>query len=87
MPADSILATCGKMGVRCFAKSGKNIDTVEKLRPRIEAAGFTNIHEKVYKVPIGDWVKNPLLKEAGKYHQAQLLEGAEGVSKLHSENS
>ena len=78
MPLDSVLATCGPMGMRCFAKSGKSVDTEAKMKSRIQRAGFTNIHEKVYKVPIGDWVKNPLLKEAGQVHKAHCLEGAEG---------
>lgn len=62
------------------AKSGKRIDTEETFGDRIEAAGFTNIHEKLYKVPVGDWVKSPLLKEAGRFHKAQLMEGWEGYS-------
>lgn len=68
------------MFLRICEKSGKKIDTEETLRSKIEAAGFTNIHEKVYKVPIGEWTKNPLLKEAGKYEKMQILEGLEGVS-------
>lgn len=68
------------MFVRCCAKSGKNIDTVETFKPRIEAAGFTNVHEKTYKVPIGEWTKSPLLKEAGRLVKAQLLAGLEGYA-------
>lgn len=64
-------------------KTGKRIDTEETFKDRIEAAGFTNMHEKTYKIPIGDWVKNLVLKEAGQYHKAQLLEGFEGYSSTY----
>lgn len=78
MPANSILANCDKLFINCCAKTGKHIDTEATFKSRIEAAGFTNVHEKMYKVPIGEWAKTPLLKDAGRFHQAQLLEGAEG---------
>lgn len=65
---------------RICAKIGKRLDIETTLKSQIEAGGFVNIHEKVYKVPVGDWAKSPLLKEAGRYHKAQLLEGLEGVS-------
>lgn len=57
---------------------GKNVNTVDVFKAGIEAAGFTNVHEKVYKVPVGDWAKNPLMKEVGKYHKSQIMEGLEG---------
>lgn len=59
---------------------GKEFDTESHMRARIEAAGFINVHEKVYKCPIGDWAKDPIVKEAGKFNRIQFKEGAEGVS-------
>ena len=56
------------------------MDTIFKTKARVEAAGFTNIKEVWYKVPIGDWIKSPLLKEAGIFKRAQMLEGLEGYS-------
>ena len=49
------------------------------MRARIEAAGFINVNEKVYKVPIGEWAKNPVMKEAGKFNKMQALMGMEGM--------
>lgn len=34
---------------------GKFMDTIFKTKARVEAAGFTNIHEVWCKVPLGDW--------------------------------
>lgn len=54
-------------------------DSILKSRNRMDAAGFANIMEKTYKVPLGEWAQNPLLKEAGRFCRMQLLEGLEGV--------
>lgn len=80
LPADSVLAKWHTMFFPLCEKAGKPIDTFHHLRPRIEAAGFANVHEKLYKVPIGDWVKDPVLKEAGRFCKAQVLEGMEGYA-------
>lgn len=42
------------------------------------AAGFTNVQEKWYKATLGDWARNSVLKEAGQFCKAQMLEGMEG---------
>lgn len=57
---------------------GKNINTFDTIKTSIEAAGFVNVKEKLYKAPIGDWAKNPVLKEVGRYHKRQFMEGMEG---------
>lgn len=69
--------------LRLCASAEKPIDIIDTFKSRIAAAGFANIHEKVYNVPLGDWAKNPGLKEAGKFCKAQVLAGIEGVSHLH----
>ena len=50
-----------------FARMGKPIDTIDHFKSRIEAAGFINVHKKLYKVPLGGWVKDPVLK-IGRAH-------------------
>lgn len=41
--------------MNAMAKTGKRLDAVETFKGRIEAGGFTNIHEKLYKLPVGEW--------------------------------
>ena len=60
--------------------SGKDANTTDTMRAKIESAGFVNLHEKVYKLPVGDWAKDPVLKEAGKFNKIQFEQGMEGVS-------
>lgn len=59
---------------------GEVIDTIHHIRSRIEAAGFTNVHEKRCKAPLGDWVRHTVLKEAGRFQKTQVLEGMEGYT-------
>ena len=59
---------------------GKSVTTVDTFKAGIEAAGFTNVQEKLYKAPIGSWPKNPLMKEVGRYQKRQILDGLEGYA-------
>ena len=78
LPPNSNLAGWGIKMTAINAETGKGIDTMNTMRARIEAAGFTNIHEKLYKVPTGDWAKNKILKEAGRLNLIQFKQGMEG---------
>lgn len=68
----------GELFSNAFNRMGKNINTVDTFKASIEAAGFTDVHEKAYKNPIGEWARNPILKESGKYHKQQMMQGLEG---------
>lgn len=67
------------MFTRLCAKTGKNINTVDTFKSRIEAAGFTNVHEKQYKCPVSEWARNPTHREAGRFEKLHLLNGMEGM--------
>lgn len=59
----------------CTVPAGISADVGSLRRPGIEAAGFINIHEKDFKVPIGDWLKHPMYKEFGDLRLTQFKEG------------
>lgn len=50
------------------------------LRSYVEAAGFINIREEKFKIPLGPWPKDPELKQIGMTDLVQLLDGLEGFS-------
>lgn len=80
IPEDSVLWTWGP---RCFAageKTGKSLDITKTMRSTIEKAGFTDIHEKYDKWPIGGWPRDKTLKEAGMVNVQHWLAGMEGYS-------
>ena len=60
-------------------KTGKNIDTVDTFKSRIEAAGFTNVHEKQYKCPASEWAINSIDREGGRFENLPLLNGVESM--------
>ena len=68
------------MFLKAGEKAGKRLATAFTMKTKIEAAGFVNVREETYKVPVGEWAKNPLLKEAGKFDKQQLTEGMEGYA-------
>lgn len=43
-------------------------------------AGFINVQLKIFKLPIGPWAKDPILKEAGLCGLVNLLDGMYGLS-------
>lgn len=80
MPADSKQAQWGPMFYKCGKAWGRPLDIFETMKADITAAGFTNVQEQLYKIPIGPWPKHPLYKEAGKWNLDQLLTGLEGYA-------
>ncbi|KAL7763093.1 hypothetical protein ACKLNR_006451 [Fusarium oxysporum f. sp. zingiberi] len=70
----------GKFFVEGGKKIGRSFTIVEDgvQRSAMEKAGFVNLEERDFKVPIGGWPKDPKMKEIGKYAQATLEQDIEG---------
>lgn len=43
-------------------------------------AGFVDVHERIEKIPINPWPKDPRLKEIGQYNEANWLDGLAAFS-------
>jgi hypothetical protein len=48
------------------------------MKAAIESAGFINVHEDLFKCPIGSWPKNKKLKEAGRVNLQHWSSGLDG---------
>lgn len=59
-------------------KPEKPMDIFRTMKDSIAAAGFINVQEKEYKIPIGPWAKHPIYKEAGRINLQQFLTGLDG---------
>jgi hypothetical protein len=46
----------------------------------LKEAGYVNIQEKVFKIPMGIWPKNQTLKMVGLYMRSIILDGLQGNS-------
>lgn len=64
--------------IKAAEKSGRSIETAETMRGAIEKAGFVDVHEKTYKLPLGPWAKDPVLKEVGRLNYHHWAAGLEG---------
>ncbi|KAJ5220978.1 uncharacterized protein N7469_009865 [Penicillium citrinum] len=69
----------GNMFIRCSERAGdRSLRTHETMRSAIEKAGFVDVHEVKYKIPLGPWAKDKLLKEAGHLQFAHWNAALEG---------
>jgi hypothetical protein len=46
----------------------------------VRDAGFVNVVHRRYRVPIGAWARDPVLKEVGTWNWRQVWNGLEGLS-------
>jgi hypothetical protein len=77
---DNILGQWGLISVEAGEKFGKTLRINELAKGFIEDAGFENVVEKVYKVPIGPWCQDLHLKKIGLWNLLVWEEGIEGWS-------
>ncbi|PGH06904.1 hypothetical protein GX51_02149 [Blastomyces parvus] len=61
-------------------KIGKDMKVVHKYADMMKEAGFVDIIDDVYKVPMAPWPKDKRLKEIGRYKQLVVLESVEAYS-------
>lgn len=56
------------------------VDDPSRWKRQMEAQGFTNVTEKVYKMPLTPWTKDARLKVIGLWEQVNLLQNLEGMT-------
>jgi hypothetical protein len=78
--SDHIFGLWGSVSLEAGEKFGKTLRIHELARGFMEDAGFENVVEKVYKLPIGPWCKDPHMKQLGLWNQLHWEEGIEGWS-------
>ena len=67
MPDDDDVLRFYQLTYKALGKFGMDLDMPKKLRPLLEAAGFSNIQCVVKKVPVGPWAQECNLRVAGLY--------------------
>ena len=63
-----------------LAALGSDLNSVTTIKGRMEAAGFINITEEVFKCPVGIWPKDKRLKLVGLYWRTAIMDGLPGLS-------
>ncbi|KKA30960.1 hypothetical protein TD95_001304, partial [Thielaviopsis punctulata] len=56
------------------------LDVAKSLLAWYEAAGFVDVEEIVYKIPLGAWPRDPVYKAVGRKWQQVFLDGLSGFS-------
>jgi hypothetical protein len=77
---DSIFDKWGKTSLMLGEKFGKSLRTVDEAKAGLEAAGFINVVEHRWKLPIGGWAVDKRFKELGLYNRINWEQGIEGWS-------
>lgn len=62
------------------AKSQRPVDIAPKLREWMRQAGFVDVRERVFKMPINNWPLEPQYKRLGRLWQQNLDFGLQGLS-------
>ena len=70
-----------RQGLEAF---GVDLLSPAKSQERLKDAGFENVTERIFKVPIGTWPKNQTLAKVGLYGQAMCVDGLQGkIGRAH----
>ncbi|KPM41433.1 hypothetical protein AK830_g5122 [Neonectria ditissima] len=77
----SAMSQWGEIFFEGGRKLGRSFSVLEDdvQKKGMEAAGFVDVSERNFKVPIGGWSQDSTLKEAGQYFQAAILQDIEGT--------
>ena len=75
---DNFLCEWSKTLVGYGEKVGKTLRTADICGKLIQEAGFEDVSEKWYKVPVGPWAKDKRMKEIGFWNYHFCMEGCEG---------
>lgn len=59
---------------------GRPADVAENAREAYERAGFVDVQERIFKMPMNGWPKDERLKELGRMWERNFLMGLSGFS-------
>ncbi|OSS50807.1 hypothetical protein B5807_04578 [Epicoccum nigrum] len=77
---DSMFDQWGKTSLLLGDKFGKTLRVVDEAKGNMQAAGFVDIVEHRWKLPIGGWPADKRFKEIGQYNRIHWEQGIEGWS-------
>jgi len=75
MPADHITAHYWGLVTTALANLGVNFNATLLLAQYMRDAGFVNVTERIFHIPIGVWPRNKVLKMVGLYWRTILMDG------------
>jgi hypothetical protein len=80
MKEDYVVAKFLNLVKEGLAVFGVDLLGMAKNAQHLKDAGFVNVEEKIFKIPLGTWPKNKTLKTIGLYLRSVIYDGLQGVS-------
>jgi hypothetical protein len=74
------LAEWSRLFLDAGDKMGKTFRIADHAKDYLIAAGFVNVVEKKYKMPVGNWSTDPKFKTIGSYNLLFCVQGLEGFA-------
>lgn len=59
---------------------GLDLSVAQKYGSMMTSAGFEDVIEEVFDLPIGDWMSDRRMKEVGAFQRFQMVEGLHGIA-------
>jgi hypothetical protein len=78
LAADSILFEWNTVGRNWTRATGKTFYVANEVKQQIARAGFVDVVEQIFKLPLGPWSSDERFKNIGRFYQQFWREGMEG---------
>lgn len=75
IPADSGYVESGRLYFDIAERMGAPLDAPKAWAKQMKDAGFENVQDEVYKLPMGAWARSKRLRTVGKMEQIMILDG------------
>jgi hypothetical protein len=68
-----------RISIEAAKKIGKTFENAQYTKENIIKAGFVDVVEHKYKMPVGGWSSDPKMKEIGRWNELYFRQGIEGM--------
>ena len=69
-----------RLSIGAGKKMGKTFENAQFTKENMVKAGFVDVVEKKFKMPIGPWSSDPKMKELGRWNLLFFEQGIEGMA-------
>lgn len=79
IPEDAHVRKFSDLMEQASSKFGASLTDPTRWKGWLEARGYTNVTEKVFKLPFNPWAKDPRMKLLGMWEMENLLTGLDAM--------
>ncbi len=71
------------MPTPCLVAAGRPLRIANKMKRWYEEAGFVDVQQKIFRLPINSWPRDKHMKALGRWSEENWLAGLSGFSMGH----